>query len=120
MRAVAHRAGSMRKTSGSGFSCAGRAPAPSNRAWRRVGSSESSMSGWSRARTHFREPAEYAEFTDGYRRLERLRVQIAFFQGLKTLLRTWRLFHASLAVFLVITISAHIAVSLYLGYGWKR
>ena len=73
-----------------------------------------------RARTHFREPAEYAEFTDGYQRLERLRVQLAFFQGLKTLLRTWRLFHASLAVFLVITISAHIAVSLYLGYGWKR
>ncbi len=73
-----------------------------------------------RARAHFPEHAEYKEFSDGYLRLERLRVQLAFFKGLKSLLRSWRMFHASLAIFLVITISAHIAVSLYLGYGWKR
>ncbi len=73
-----------------------------------------------RARTHFSDHLEYQEFRDGYFRLERLRLQVAFFKGLKSLLRTWRMFHASLAVFLVITISAHIAVSLYLGYGWKR
>ena len=73
-----------------------------------------------RARAHFREHAEYIEFSDGYRRIERLNVQLAFFKGLKNLLRSWRMFHASLAAFLVITISAHIAVSLYLGYGWKR
>jgi hypothetical protein len=29
----------------------------------------------------------------------------------------WRAFHASLAVLLVFAIAAHIAVSLYLGYG---
>lgn len=73
-----------------------------------------------RASAHFTERAEYLEFSEGYARLERLRVQVAFFQGLKSLLRSWRLFHASLAVFLVLTIAAHIAVSLYLGYGWKR
>ena len=73
-----------------------------------------------RARAHFREHAEYIEFSDGYRRIERLNVQLAFFKGLKNLLRSWRMFHASLAAVLVITISAHIAVSLYLGYGWKR
>lgn len=73
-----------------------------------------------RARSHFTDHREYREFYDGYLRLERLRVQVAFFRGLKSLLRSWRMFHASLAVFLVITISAHIAVSLYLGYGWKR
>jgi hypothetical protein len=35
-------------------------------------------------------------------------------------MRTWRMFHASLAGFLVVAIAAHIAVSLYLGYGWRR
>jgi hypothetical protein len=73
-----------------------------------------------RASAHFPERAEYLEFSEGYARLERLRMQVAFFRGLKSLLRSWRLFHASLAVFLVLTIAAHIAVSLYLGYGWKR
>ena len=73
-----------------------------------------------RARAHFPDRVEYKEFSDGYVRLDRLSVQLAFFKSLKSLLRGWRMFHASLAVFLVITIAAHIAVSLYLGYGWKR
>ncbi|BDG09953.1 FAD-dependent oxidoreductase [Anaeromyxobacter paludicola] len=38
-------------------------------------------------------------------------------RGLKQLMRAWRVFHASLAGFLVVAIAAHIAVSLYLGYG---
>lgn len=73
-----------------------------------------------RARAHFADREEWGEFREGYVRLERLRLQLAFFKGLKSLLRSWRMFHATLAVFLVITITAHIAVSLYLGYGWKR
>lgn len=52
--------------------------------------------------------------------LERMRVQIGFLAALKALLRTWRLFHASLAVTLVVAIAAHIGVSLYLGYVWIR
>jgi hypothetical protein len=73
-----------------------------------------------RARWHFAEHDDYAEFRDGYLRLRRIRMQIGFYQALKRLLQTWRLFHASLAGFLVFAIAAHIGVSLYLGYGWRR
>jgi hypothetical protein len=73
-----------------------------------------------RARWHFSDAGEFREFHDGYLRLRRLRMQVRFYQSLKRLLRTWRFFHASLAGFLVVAIAAHIAVSLYLGYGWKR
>jgi len=51
--------------------------------------------------------------------LEKLRLQVSFFRSLKSLMRGWRILHASLAVFLVITIAAHIAVALYLGYGLR-
>ena len=47
----------------------------------------------------------------------RLRFQIRFYGTLKRLLRGWRVFHATLAVFLVLAIALHIGVSLYLGYG---
>jgi hypothetical protein len=73
-----------------------------------------------RARWHFDDRLEYLEFHDGYLILSRLRVQVAFYQSLKSLLRGWRMFHASLAAFLVVAIAAHIAVSVYLGYVWIR
>jgi hypothetical protein len=73
-----------------------------------------------RARPHFRGGEGYREFRDGYLLLARLRVQVTFFQSLKDLLHGWRLFHATLAGFLVIAIAAHIAVSVYLGYVWFR
>jgi hypothetical protein len=73
-----------------------------------------------RARFHFHDRADYKEFRDDYLSLRRLHLQVAFFTGLKRLMRTWRVFHASLAVFLVVAIAAHIGVSLYLGYGWRR
>jgi thioredoxin reductase/Pyruvate/2-oxoacid:ferredoxin oxidoreductase delta subunit len=47
----------------------------------------------------------------------RLRLQIRFYASLKRLLRGWRTFHATLAVFLVLAMALHIGVSLYLGYG---
>ena len=53
-------------------------------------------------------------------RLGRLRWQIRFYASLKRLLRGWRVFHASLAGFLVLAIAAHIGLSLYLGYGLLR
>jgi len=52
--------------------------------------------------------------------LNRLRWQIRFYASLKRLLRGWRVFHATLAVFLVLAIAAHIGLSLYLGYGLLR
>jgi dihydropyrimidine dehydrogenase (NAD+) subunit PreT len=73
-----------------------------------------------RASAHFADGDEYADFREGYLRLHRIRTQIGFYQALKALMRTWRMFHASLAGFLVVAIAAHIAVSLYLGYGWRR
>ena len=72
-----------------------------------------------RARWHF-DRAAYREFRSGTLQLSKLRVQIGFYKGLKSLLRGWRLFHASLAGFLVVAIAAHIAVSVYLGYVWFR
>ena len=73
-----------------------------------------------RARLHFDDHDEYLDFREGYLLLSRLRVQVAFYGSLKNLLRGWRLFHASLAGFLVVSIGAHIAVSIYLGYVWIR
>jgi hypothetical protein len=73
-----------------------------------------------RARPRFREKADHEEFREGYLLLARLRIQVTFYQSLKNLLHGWRLFHASLAGFLVIAIAAHIAVSMYLGYVWLR
>ena len=72
-----------------------------------------------RARLHLDRPA-YREFRAGAVLLARLRVQIGFYKSFKKLLSGWRLFHASLAGFLVIAIAAHIAVSVYLGYVWFR
>jgi hypothetical protein len=52
-------------------------------------------------------------------KLHRLRWQLRFYGSLKSLLRGWRVFHATMAIFLVLALTAHIAVSLYLGYGLR-
>jgi hypothetical protein len=48
----------------------------------------------------------------------RLRLQIEFFGGIKRLLATWRFGHSLLALFLVVVIIAHVAVSIAFGYRW--
>jgi len=58
-------------------------------------------------------------FREDFLQCEKLRLQIAFYRSLKSLMRIWRIFHASLAGFLVLAIAAHIGFSLYLGYGLK-
>jgi len=73
-----------------------------------------------RAARVFPSRAAYAEFAEDFHRLERLRLQIGLSRSAKSLMRGWRIFHASLAVFLVIAIGAHIGVSLWLGYGLLR
>ncbi len=72
-----------------------------------------------RVRWLFTSPSKYARFRISVLRLRRLRFQIAFYGGLRNLLRNWRVMHASLAVFLVFVMTVHIGVSLYLGYGLK-
>jgi dihydropyrimidine dehydrogenase (NAD+) subunit PreT len=71
-------------------------------------------------RRRFPTRAAYLEFRRAIVALARIRWQIRFYASLKRLLRGWRAFHATLAVFLVLAIAAHIAVSLYLGYGLLR
>ena len=70
-----------------------------------------------RVRTLFPSRAAFSEFRQAFMRMRTLRVQIGFYRSLKGLLGGWRVFHASLAVFLVLAIVAHIGLSLYLGYG---
>jgi hypothetical protein len=74
--------------------------------------------GLSQLRKVFRSPEAFADFQDAYIRLEKLQVQVGFFQGLKRLLASWRIFHVVLAGGLVVMIAAHIGVSLFLGYTW--
>jgi thioredoxin reductase/Pyruvate/2-oxoacid:ferredoxin oxidoreductase delta subunit len=73
-----------------------------------------------RCRLLFRARADYFEFRNALIGLHQLRTQIHFYGALKKMMRTWRLFHASLAVILVMIMTAHIGVSLFLGYGWRR
>jgi hypothetical protein len=70
-------------------------------------------------RPRFHDRASFAELRRELLRLARLRWQLRFYGSLKRLLRGWRMFHATLAVFLVLAICAHIAVSLYLGFGLR-
>ena len=72
-----------------------------------------------RLRHLFAGAAQYDRFRMSVLRLRRLRFQIAFYGGLRKLLRNWRVLHASLAVFLVFVMTVHIGFSLYLGYGLK-
>ncbi len=51
--------------------------------------------------------------------LARLREQLAFYPALKRFMATWRAFHVTLSVFLVLLIIVHVAVSMMVGYGWN-
>lgn len=53
-----------------------------------------------------------------FERLWRLRVQASFFGALKQAFATWRVVHVVLAIALLLFVTAHIAVSLALGYTW--
>ena len=72
-----------------------------------------------RVRSDFPGTLPYARFRVAVLDLRRLRFQIAFYGGLRSLLRNWRVLHASLATFLVFVMTVHIGVSLYLGYGLR-
>ncbi len=66
----------------------------------------------------FTKKGQYKDFVEAYHRIRVLRVQSGFFRSLKRLMSVWRVLHVVLAVVLVVLISAHIALSLYLGYTW--
>lgn len=71
-----------------------------------------------RAHRQFPDWEHFREFRASLLRLVQLRDQLRFYRSLKKLLAGWRAFHAVLAIFLVLMIAAHIAVSLFLGYRW--
>jgi len=52
--------------------------------------------------------------------LRRLRAQAGLFGGIQRLMRIWRSLHVSLAVLLVVALTSHILLALYLGYGPGR
>ena len=70
-------------------------------------------------RRRFSDRERFEDLRRALVKLARLRWQLRFYGSLKRLLRGWRVFHATMAIFLVLALSAHIAVSLYLGYGLK-
>jgi thioredoxin reductase/Pyruvate/2-oxoacid:ferredoxin oxidoreductase delta subunit len=70
-------------------------------------------------RRRFPDAEQYQDLRRALMKLARLRWQLRFYGSLKSLLRGWRLFHATMAVFLVLALAAHISLSLYLGYGLK-
>lgn len=70
-----------------------------------------------RLRRRFPDAERFEDLRAALVKLLRLRWQLRFYGSLKALLRGWRVFHASMAIFLVLALTAHIAVSLYLGYG---
>jgi hypothetical protein len=49
-------------------------------------------------------------------RLQWLVAQASVFEGMRRLMRAWRSLHASFAILLVVALTAHIALAVYLGY----
>jgi hypothetical protein len=71
-------------------------------------------------RRRLQAPEHYPDLRAALLQLSRLRWQLRFYKSFKKLLRGWRLFHTTAAVFLVLALTAHISVALYLGYGLKQ
>lgn len=71
-----------------------------------------------RIRPLFQSKGHFRQFAEAFYRIDRLRTQVGFYKSLRRLLSVWRVLHVLLAVFLVLMIAAHIAVSLFLGYRW--
>ncbi len=71
-----------------------------------------------RVRSLFKTHGHWLDFVSAYHRMRALQVQVGFFKSLRGLMSVWRLFHVVLAVLLVVLITGHIAVSIFLGYTW--
>lgn len=59
----------------------------------------------------------FASFQDGLMEIARGRVQEVFYASLKRFFRGWLVIHVVLAVFMVVLITSHIGVALWLGFG---
>ncbi|MBX7100479.1 MAG: NAD(P)-binding domain-containing protein [Myxococcaceae bacterium] len=70
------------------------------------------------ARALFPSRDGFEAFADAFWRLNTLRWQVTFYRSLKRFMAIWRVLHVVLAGGLVVMITAHIGVSLFLGYKW--
>ena len=71
-----------------------------------------------RLKKAFKSATNFEEFRENFVKLRTLQAQVGFYRGLKRLMSVWRVLHVVLAVCLVVMISAHIGLSLFLGYKW--
>lgn len=71
-----------------------------------------------RARALFKDAAQFEDFRRSIGELERIKTQVRSYKGLKSFFGAWRIFHASLAIFMVLLVSLHTGVMLFLGYGF--
>lgn len=71
-----------------------------------------------RIKRYFPDKPSYREFKTAFTTMRKVSLQVGFYENLRRLMSIWRVFHVVLAALLVIMISAHIGVSLYLGYRW--
>ena len=71
-----------------------------------------------RVREKFESRAEYLAWRTAYLEARTLQMQVVFYRSLRNLLSGWRIFHVVLSIFLVLIISVHVGLSLYLGYKW--
>ncbi len=69
-------------------------------------------------RPFFKDREHFHDFQNAFFRLDRMRTQVTFYKSLKRFMSIWRVLHVVLAVALVFVITAHIAVSLFVGYRW--
>jgi hypothetical protein len=70
------------------------------------------------ARPFFKDEGAYKTFKEGLVQISRARLQISFYATLKRVFRAWLVIHVVVAVFMVVLIGAHVAVTTYLGFTW--
>jgi len=69
-------------------------------------------------RSLFDKRDDYQEFARTFLVVRKLHTQVTFYASLRRLLSGWRAFHVVLSILLVVIITAHVGLSVYLGYKW--
>jgi hypothetical protein len=69
------------------------------------------------ARSHFDDEGEFHLFKESLLKISWARTQIALYAKLKRVFRLWLVFHVVIAIFMVVLIGLHVAVTTYLGFG---
>jgi hypothetical protein len=70
------------------------------------------------ARRFFPERSTWEAFRRELLELSRGRMQVAFYASMKRLFSAWLVLHVVLALFMVVLIAGHVALTVFLGYRW--